>query len=71
MNYLSTLFEKGLQYRTVNAQRSAISAYHNFTNEEPIGKHLKICALLTGTFNERPPKPRYTFIWNMDAVLHI
>ena len=29
----------------------------------------KICALLTGIFNERPPQPRYTFIWNVDVVL--
>ena len=69
VNYLSTLFHEGIQYRTVNAHRSAISAYHNFIIGEPIGKHPKICALLTGTFNERPPQPRYTFIWNADVVL--
>ena len=69
MNYLSTLFDEGLQYRTVNAHRSAISAYHNFINGEPIGKHPKICALLTGIFNERPRQPRYTFIWDVDVVL--
>ena len=48
--YLSTLFDEGLQYRTANAHRSAISAYHNFINGEPICKHSKICALLTGIF---------------------
>ena len=69
MNYLSTLFDEGLQYRTVNAHRSAISAYHNFINGEPIGKHSKMCALQTGIFNERPPQPCYTFIWDVDVVL--
>ena len=69
VNYLSTLFDEGLLYRTVNAHRSAISAYHNFINGEPIGKHPKICPLLTGIFNERPPQARYTFIWNVDVVL--
>ena len=28
LNYLSTLFEKDLQYRTINSHRYAISAYH-------------------------------------------
>ena len=69
MNYLSTLFDEGHQYRTVNAHRSAISAYHNFINGEPIDKHLKICALRTGIFNERPQQPHYTFILDVDVVL--
>ena len=69
VNYLSILFDEGLLYRTVNVHRSAISAYHNFINGEPIGKHPKICPLLAGIFNERPPQARYTFIWNVDVVL--
>ena len=69
VNYLSTLFNEGIQYQTVNAHRSAISAYHNFINGKPIEKHPKVCALLTGIFNERPPQPRYSFIWNVDVVL--
>ena len=69
MNYLSTLLDEGLQHWTVNTHRSAISAYHNFNNGEPIGKHPKICALLIGIFNARPPQSRYTFIWNVDVVL--
>ena len=68
VNYLSTLFDEGLQYQTVNAHRSAISAYHNFINGKPIGKRPKICALLTGISNERAPQPRYIFIWNVDVV---
>ena len=69
VNFLSALFDEGLQYLAVKAHRSAISACHNFLNGEPIGKHPKICALLTGIFNERPPKPRYTFIWDVNVVL--
>ena len=52
MNYLPTLLNEDLQYRTVNAHQSAISTYHNFINGEPIGKHPKICALLAGIFME-------------------
>ena len=64
VNYLSTLFDQGFQYQTVNAHRSAILVYHNFINGEP-----KTCALLTGTFSQRPPQPRYICIWGIDVVL--
>ena len=69
LNYLSTLFEKGLQYRTINLQRSAISPYHNYVDGKPVGKHPRVCALLTGVFNQRPPQPRYTFVWDVEIVL--
>ena len=35
-NYLSTLFEEGLQYQTVNAHQSVISANYSFINGELI-----------------------------------
>ena len=69
LNYLSTLFEKGLQYRAINSHRSAISAYHNYVDGKPVGKHPRVCALLTGVFNQRPPQSRYTFVWDVETVL--
>ena len=39
LNYLLTLFEKSLQYRTINSHCSAISAYHSYVNAKPVGKH--------------------------------
>ena len=66
---MSTLFDESLQYWTVNAHQSAILPYHNFINGESISNHPNICALLTGTFNERPPQPRYSFIWDVDIFL--
>ena len=58
-NYLPALYDEGLQYRTVNAHRSAISAYHNLVNWEPIVKHRKFLHN-KGIFNGRPPQPWYT-----------
>ena len=69
MNYLSTLFEKCLQYEAINSHRSAISAYHNYVDGKPVGKHPRVCALLTGVFNQRPPQSRYTFVWDVETVL--
>ena len=69
LNYLSTLSEKGLQYRTINSHRSTISAYHNYVDGKPVGKHPRVCAMQTGVFNQRPPQPRFTFVWDVEIIL--
>ena len=28
------------------------------------------CTLMAGVFNNRPPKPRYTFVWDIETVLN-
>ena len=35
-----------------------------------IGQHPRVCRLMTGIFNNRPPKPRYTFVWDIETVLN-
>ena len=69
LNYLSTLFEKDLQYRTINSHRSVISAYHDYEDGKPVGKHPRVCTLLTDVFNQRSPQPRYTLVWDVEIVL--
>ena len=70
VNYLSSLYDRGLQYRTIGCHRSAISAYHDHIDGKPVGQHPKVCAILKGVFNERPPQPRYVFIWDVQTVLN-
>ena len=62
INSLSEKFDEGLQYRTLNSLRSAISAYHVNVDGKSMGKHSKVRELLTGIFNQRPPQPRYVLI---------
>ena len=69
LSYLSTLFEKDLQYRTMNSHRSAISAYHDHVDGKPAGKHPRVCALLTGVFIQRPPQPCYKSVWDVEIFL--
>ena len=69
LDYLANLFEKSYEYSTINCHRSAISAYHKKIDNYDVGKHPKVCALLSGVFNERPPKPKYVFVWDVDQVL--
>ena len=69
MNYLLALFEKGLQYRTINSHHSATSVYHNYIDGTPVGNHPRFCALLKAVFNHRPQQPRYKFVWDVEIVL--
>ena len=69
LDYLSYLFALGYEYRTVDCHWSAISAYHKCVDKKPVGQHPHVCALLKGVLNERPPQPRYLFIWDTQTVL--
>ena len=63
------LFSEGLEYRTINGYRSAISVYHEKAEGIPIAQHPKVCQLLSGIFNKRPPQTKYTVIWDSSKVI--
>ena len=69
INYLAFLFQEGYEYRTICLHRSAISAYHDSVDGKQIGENSQISHVLKGIFNNRPPKPRYPFIWDMQLVV--
>ena len=60
LDFLADLFEQGLQHRTINLIRSAISMTHQQVEGIPIGQHLLVTRLIKGVHNSRPPEPRYT-----------
>ena len=69
-NFLTERFKQsGLEYRTLNVYRSAISAYHEPLLGQPVGQHQVITRLLKGMFNSRPPQPKYTDTWDVQLVL--
>ena len=69
MNYLLILFEEVLQYQAINLHHSTVSEYHSYVDEKPVGKHPRVCALLTVALNHIPPQPHYTFVWDVEIVL--
>ncbi|MEO0683599.1 MAG: tyrosine-type recombinase/integrase [Cyanobacteria bacterium J06649_11] len=69
MDFLSELFASGLGYSSIGSTRSAISAYHDPIDGISVGEHPRVSSLMSGVFNERPPIPKYTFIWDVDVVL--
>ena len=38
-------------------------------DQKSAGQHPRLSSLLTGNFNQRPPQPRRTFIWDVQLVI--
>lgn len=68
-DYLTSLYDEGLAFSTINSHRSAISMTHIPIDGIRIGSHVLIQRLLKGMFNLRPPMPRYAFIWPIGKVM--
>ena len=49
--------------------RSAMSGHHEKVEGIPIRQHPKVCQLLSGVFNKRPPQSKYTVKWNISKVI--
>ena len=71
MNYLAELFSEGLQYRTVNTHRSALSSTLKPIDGHKVGQHPLICRLMKGVFNKRPPLQTMVGTWSVDKVLQL
>ena len=69
LDYLVDLFYKGLEYRTINSHRSAISMTHLPVDGICVGLHPFISRLMKGILNIRPPCPRYVQTWDVSVVL--
>ena len=69
VNFLAELFAKGYQYRSLNSYRSAISSIHQKVDGQSIGQHPLVCRLLKGSYNQKPPTPRYSHFWDVGVVL--
>ena len=57
MEFLADQFDSGLQYRSLNILRSAISTSHSKVDSHNVGSHPLVSRLLKGMFNVRPPAP--------------
>ena len=71
LEFLSNLFSEGLEYRTINGYRSAISAYHEKAEGSPIGQHPKVCHLLIFCqgYSVRDFHNQNTAIWDISKVI--
>ena len=57
LDFLSELFEDGLQHQTINSIHSAVSMMHDRVEGVPIWQHPLVICLLKGVYNLCPPQP--------------
>ena len=69
VQFLVDQFDTGLQYRTINTLRSAISTTHPDIEGSSVGSHPMVSRLLRGMFNSRPPAPHYSCSWDVRTVV--
>ena len=68
LSFLAECYKEGLHYRSINVLRSALSSIHPMIDNHRIGQHAYVINLLRGILNNRPPKPRYTYTWDLHVV---
>ena len=68
--YLTSMYDRGLQYTTIASAKSVLSGMLHIPGVISISSHPLIIRLLKGIFHVRPPKPRYEFIWDTELVLN-
>ena len=68
LSFLADCFDEGLQYRSLNVLRSALSSTHPNIDGYPVGQHPYVLNLMKGILNNRPPKPRYSYTWDVRQV---
>lgn len=69
LSFLTALHNRGKSFSTVNIHRSMLSMTLDPIESIAIGSHPLVIRLLKGCYNSNPPSPRYTSIWNVQAVL--
>lgn len=69
LEFLTSLYDKGLSYNTINTARSALSSSYGKIDGVAIGEHRLIVDLLKGISRLRPIQPRYNITWDPDKVL--
>ena len=69
LDFLTLLYQQGLTYSAINTARSALSSYITLENGACAGKHPLVSRLMKGIFQEKPPRPKYTEIWDVSFVL--
>ena len=69
LDFLAELFDKRLEYSTLNGYRSALSLYHVPIQGMKAGQHPLVTSLMKGVSNARPPIPKYRYVWDVEVVL--
>ena len=69
VRFLMVLYKNGNGYSAINTARCALSTIMCNASGVTIGSFASIKRFVKGVFETRPPRPRYTFIWDANIVL--
>lgn len=68
LDFLTSMFNEGLGYNSLNSARSALSTILTIDNK-PAGSHPVVVRYMKGILEMRPPVPRYCETWDVNLVL--
>ena len=69
LDFFTTQFHEGKEYRTINVYRSALSAVLPLIEGHKAGSHPLVCQLLKEVYHLRPPQPRYANTWQVNQLV--
>lgn len=71
VEFLTTLYDEGLSYSSINSARCALSAILDRPDSahQTFGEHPDVKRFMKGIFQSRPPLPRYSKTWDVNLVL--
>ena len=70
LDFLMSLYSKGLSYSTINTARSALSTILIIQGCTTFGSHPLVIRFLKGIFEKRKPQPKYDTIWDASKLLN-
>jgi len=72
LDFLTFLFDSGLNYSTLNTARSALSNVISLSDNPSVnfGKHPLVIRFMRGVFTLRPKLPKLADVWNSADVLN-
>ena len=65
------MFDKGHAYSTINSARCTIATTVDIHPWNSLNNHQKIDKYLTGVFNLRSPKPKLSFVWDVNIFAQV
>ena len=69
LKFFTELYEKGCQYSSITLARSALASVVTLRGYATLSDHPLIKRFIKGVFHLRPPKPKYSSIWDADILL--
>ena len=69
LQFLISLYHKGLSYSTINTARSAIASCVELPNGAQLGNDRDVHSFMKGIFNVKPPRQQKVATWDPEIVL--